>query len=688
MAHIDNLVERIADPTLRDQIAEEIAKLVDRKDFGLVFQRHKPEDVETPGVKPRRGDRVRLRGDTTKREFLVRAARSGVATLLPLDASRHVVADAEPEEHTFEDVVVVKDFDYPIYPGLELVDEVNRGDDKPSHIVINGENYYALETLLYTHAGKVDVIYIDPPYNTGSDDWQYNDRYVDRRDDFAHSKWLSFMERRLHHARRLLKQTGVIFVSISDHEQAHLKLLMEQVFGATNFVDTIVVEMSTTSGPKVTNAQQGTIVKNVEFVHIFRKSTDFDLVRHTPLFDSTPQWDTHYVQWLGDNGELHSLAEVMLANDEVGAEIRRFGLIETTGRNKGKFVVAASMDKLLAVSEVASNFVSENLDRIARLDNLPASCRGMEAPVNGWVQVQADHRTYLLTKLRTGTLNQVYSLRRNFRMSDDYRPRFGRTVIRGDLWKGFYQDMGNVSKEGGVAFANGKKPIRLMSQLIKWANDASDTVILDFFGGSGSTAHAVMEMNAADGGRRQSITVTNNEVGRITSDSLRGAGYLPGDPEWEAEGVFEKVTRPRLKTVVTGQRPDGKHYSKGLAENVSFYKLTYEDENQVALDRRYQAIAPLLWMKSGGRGAVVHRNDAAWALPDDATYGVLFDVAAAHDFGRAVADRVNDVRHVYVVADAESAFQAAIQYLPATLRYSTTRLYSDYLHSFEINGKD
>jgi adenine-specific DNA-methyltransferase len=608
--------------------------------------------------------------------------------VLPLDAARHVVPGAESQEHAFGELVVVKEFDHPIYPGLELVHRVNRGANKPSHVVVNGENYYALETLLYTHDGKVDVIYLDPPYNTGADDWQYNDRYVDRRDEFSHSKWLSFMERRLRHARRLLKSTGVIFVSISDHEQAFLKLLMEKIFGASNFVETIVVEMSTTSGPKVTNAQQGTIVKNVEFVHIFRKSADFDSVRHTPLFDSAPQWDTHYVQWLSEDGALLNLADRMLADPEVGEDIKRFDLLEKAGRNEGRFVISASMDKLLAVSDAANQFVAQNLDRIARLDNLPASCRGMQAPVGGWVEVKADHRTYLLTQLSTGTLNQVYSLRRNYRTSDDYRPGFGRTVIRGDLWKGFYQDMGNVSKEGGMAFANGKKPIRLISQLIKWANNAPDTVVLDFFGGSGSTAHAVMEMNAADGGARQSITVTNNELGRATSSSLRAAGHLPGDQEWEAEGVFEKFTRPRLETVVTGMRPDGRVYSAGLAENISFYKLTYEDENQVALDRRYEAIAPLLWMKSGAQGAVVHRDDTSWALPEDALYGVLFDVGAAREFGAAVAERENALRHVFVVAESESAFRAAVQYLPASLRYSTTRLYADYLHSFEINGKD
>lgn len=684
MAHIDNLVERIADPALRAQLAEELAKLVERKDFGLVFQRHQPEDVETPGVKPRRGDRVRLRGAEPRKDFHVQSARAGIARIVPLDEAREVLTTAEPQEHPFDELVVVKDFNLPIYPGLQLISRIDSGADKPSHVVINGENYYALETLLYTHHGKVDVIYIDPPYNTGSADWQYNDRYVDKTDEFYHSKWLSFMERRLLHARRLLKESGVIFVSISDHEQAHLKILMEQVFGASNFVDTIVVEMSTTSGPKVTNAQQGTIVKNVEFVHIFRKSAAFDRVAHTPLLDNVGTWDQDYNLWMNDDGTITDFADEISADEKVRADIESYGLVDEDNR----FLGPRAMDKLLALSDAANRFVLENLDRIARRDNLPAAFRDMDAPVRGWIEVQADHRTYRLTRLRSGTLNQIYALSRNYRMSDDYRPRFGRTVIRGDLWKGFYQDMGTVSREGGVAFANGKKPIRLMQQLIKWANNAPDIVVLDFFAGSGSTAHAVMQMNAADGGGRQSITVTNNELGKSTKRTLKRAGHLPGDPEWEAEGVFEKVTRPRIETVVTGRKSDGSPYSPGFEENVAFYRLTYEDENQVALHRRFEAIAPLLWLKSGAAGGVVHRSEKPWALPDDAVYGVLFDVAAARDFGRAIAARETELRHVFVVADAESAYQAALSYLPASIRFSTTRLYADYLHSFEINGKD
>lgn len=683
MAHIDNLVERIADPALREQLADEVAKLVERKDFGLVFQRHQPEDLEAPGVRPRRGDRVRLRGDESKHDYYVRSARAGIAVVVPLDASRQVIADAEAQEREFGELVVVKDFDYPIYPGLELVARIDQGDDKPAHVVINGENYYALETLLYTHEGKVDVIYIDPPYNTGADDWQYNDRYVEGSDSYRHSKWLSFMERRLRHAQRLLKPSGVVFMSIDDNEQAHLRLLADQVFGASNFLDTIVVEMSTTSGPKVVNAQQGTIVKNCEFVHVYKRGPEFDRIPHTPLLDGVSSWDGNYSLWLNEDGTVGSFLEQLAADETVMADIQRYGL--TRG---GRFAGMTQMDKLLALSPAAVAFIEDNVDRIARTDRVPVALRDFDVAPGTWRVVEAANRSYTLTKTSGGNMMQIVHLSRNYRMSDDYRPRYGRTVIRGDLWKGFHSDMAHVGLEGNMAFGNGKKPIRLIKQLIRWANNSPDAVILDFFGGSGTTTHAVMSMNADDGGRRQSILITNNEVSKAAATRLRRARKLPGDPAWEAEGVFQSVTLPRIRNAVAGSSADDAAQGAPLKENVAFYKLTYEDENQVALDRRFAAIAPLLWLKSGATGDVVHRSDSPWALPPGSVYGVLFNVAAAHEFASEVTAREQELHHVFVVAESESAYQAAISYLPTSVRFSTTRLYADYLRSFEINGRD
>ncbi|MGN7192446.1 site-specific DNA-methyltransferase [Curtobacterium sp. MCBA15_004] len=682
MAHIDYLVRRVADPDLRGQIAEEVAKLVERKDFGLVFQQHRPEDVETPGVRPRRGDRVRIRGDLAKRDFHVTAAAKGVASLLPLDSSGQVLADASIIQRSIDGLVVVKDFDHPVYPGLELVQEIDAGGDKPPQVVINGENYYALEALLYTHTGQVDVIYIDPPYNTGADDWQYNDRYVEGSDAYRHSKWLSFMERRLKHAKQLLKPTGVLFMSIDDNEQAHLRLLADDIFGQSNFLDTIVVEMSTTSGPKVVNAQQGTIVKNAEFVHVYRRGPQFDEVQHTPLLDGVSTWDKNYSLWLESDGTVSSFLEQLSGDPAVRADIERFGLMRAN-----RFAGMTSMDKLLMLSGAAVAFIERNVDRIARTDRVPMGMRSEDVAPGTWRDVQAGHRTYTLTKTSGGNIMQVVRLARNYRMSDDYRPRYGRTVIRGDLWKGFHSDMAHVGLEGRVPFGNGKKPVRLVKQLIKWANNSPDAVILDFFGGSGTTTHAVMSLNADDEGRRQSILVTNNEVSKVTAARLRRAGFLPGDREWEQEGVFEAVTVPRIANAVRGSDAQDASQGAPLNENVHFYKLTYQDENQVALDRRFEAIAPLLWMKAGAIGDVIRSREERWALSQRGTYGVLFDVAAAREFAGALEASQAAPRHLFVVAESESAYRAAVSYFPDRMRSVATRLYADYLRSFEINGE-
>jgi len=192
------------------------------------------------------------------------------------------------------------------------------------NLFIEGDNLEVLKLLQTSFLGRVKVIYIDPPYNTGSD-FIYNDDFSETADGYLrksnqktndgarlvanteangrfHSDWLTMIYPRLKLARNLLSDDGVIFVSISDEESANVKRLLDELFGEENFVDTIAVEMSTTSGPKTVNAQQGTIVKNVEFVHVFRKSAEFDKIRHTPLLDGVISFDTHYSTWLNGDG--------------------------------------------------------------------------------------------------------------------------------------------------------------------------------------------------------------------------------------------------------------------------------------------------------------------------------------------------------------------------------------------------
>lgn len=668
------LIARVeaSDPQMAKDLRRQFEIVTKRREFGLSFERHVPEQVALVGRRLAVGDKVRFippRGSTR-----VEPESTWTVTAITGVKGQQVAELLDPKtqvnsSRSVEDLVYVADFRDPIYPGLESVGSVDRGGDQPHHVVINAENFHALEALLFTYQGAVDVIYIDPPYNTGGkSSWLYNDDYVDGEDQYKHSKWLAFMERRLKMAKKLLRDSGVIFVSIDDAEQHRLRMLLDQVFGEDNFVDTLAVEMSTTSGPKTTNAQQGTIVKNVELVHIYKKSAAFDRIKHTPLYDSVPQWDGDYTLWLNDDGTITDFVDEIASDTEVWADIQKFGFL----RSNGKFIGMKAMDKLLTVSEAANRFVLANLAKIARRDIPPASCKDMDAPVRGWIRVQADHRTYYLTRLRSGTLNQVYTLERNYRSSDDYRPRFGRTVIRGDLWKGFHQDMGNVSREGGVAFANGKKPVRLIKQLVRWANNSSDALVLDFFGGSGTTAHAIMAMNAEDDGRRRAIIVTNNEVNKDIATGMRRKGLRPGDQDWEAAGVCEAVTKPRLTNVAM---------SENTPANVEFFRLTYENPALIELDLAFEKIAPLLWMRAGSEGRRIDVPTDTFDVAD--TYAVLFNVDASRNFLTAV-DKADGLNVVYIVTDDEAQYQAIATQMPPSVE--SVRLYESYLRTFQINN--
>ena len=207
--------------------------LANRRQFGLNFERHAPENVELPGRLIRKGDKVRVlspRGDASRGDQ--RLWR--VIKINDKDDQRvaqlNLLGAAEPTVQTVptEDLIVVAEFRDYIYPGLVSTGKVERGGDKPYHTVINGENFHALEALTYTHRGKIDVIYIDPPYNSGAKDWKYNNDYVEGDDLYRHSKWLAFMERRLQVARQLMKPSGALIVTIDEHEVRRLGLLLEQ----------------------------------------------------------------------------------------------------------------------------------------------------------------------------------------------------------------------------------------------------------------------------------------------------------------------------------------------------------------------------------------------------------------------------------------------------------------------------
>jgi adenine-specific DNA-methyltransferase len=224
MARIDDLLEQVSDDTLRSELRGAVADIRRRKKFGLVFEDHVPESVLLPsktGVRP--GTEVTLRTEPdNKTRYTVIDVTAGDATITDGKTVR--------VEATRNLLVVVR-FGDPVYPVLRpYAEPVVRAEDKPFHAIINGENFHALQLLLFAYERQVDCIYIDPPYNTRDRDWKYNNDYVDPLDSWHHSKWLSMMEKRLQLAKRLLKPDGVLVVMIDEHELHHLGMLLERLF--------------------------------------------------------------------------------------------------------------------------------------------------------------------------------------------------------------------------------------------------------------------------------------------------------------------------------------------------------------------------------------------------------------------------------------------------------------------------
>lgn len=464
-----------------------------------------------------------------------------------------------------------------------LIEDKNReiisDSAKPTHFIFEGDNYHALYTMNFTHQKKIDVIYIDPPYNTGKKDFKYNDKFIDGEDRFRHSKWLSFMSKRLKLAKKLLSDDGVIFISIDDNEQANLKLLCDKIFGEQNFIETIMVEMSNTGGMKVASAKKGTITKNGEFILLYSKSKEsYKKVKRTPLFDFVPGFDKHFNLYMNKDKSVSKLSDVLVEDKDIISEFKRLDIKISLNKFSEYF------DK----SAVFQKFAINNVKKIVRSRNeIPIIPKSIHIKKDTYIKYKSTNRgeIYFLTLNSDSNVVQLVPMSLNYRHTDDFISTYGRSVIRGDFWKGFWVDMGNISKEGNVVFTNGKKPTRLIQQLLKWAVFKNkNAIVMDFFAGSATTAHAVLELNKQDGGNRQFIACTNNEVGfksendfckkyDITAKELK-KWKDENRLEWvnwcEQYGICSTITYPRIKNVINGYANIG-----GIPANVKYFKTDF-----------------------------------------------------------------------------------------------------------------
>ncbi|MGN8429100.1 DNA methyltransferase [Helicobacter pylori] len=370
--------------------------------------------------------------------------------------------------------------------------------DENTNYIIKGNNLIALHSLKKKFAKKVKCIYIDPPYNTGNDSFNYND-------NFNHSSWLVFMKNRLEAAREFLSDDGVIFVQCDDNEQAYLKVLMDEIFLRENFVVCLHVEISTTQGMKVGFAKKGNIVKNAEYILIYARDIEnFSFIR--PLYVSK-NYDEHYSIYLDPKTK------------------KRDTLLNFLKKHYDENMTKNKISALYESDTDFRNFIHKHADDIYREDNADLNINLTHEQENKLNNNEIiEYGEYLLFKNSNNKIRQLIRLSEDgIGETDDFDAKFGFRKIRGDWWAGYYKDMGNVNKQGGdILFKNGKKPERLIKDILEIATNEND-LVLDFFAGSGTTCAVAHKM------KRRYIGI-------------------------EQMDYIETITKERLKKVIEGEQ--------------------------------------------------------------------------------------------------------------------------------------
>lgn len=733
---IDSLLDRVhdGDPALANDLRRAIMTVTSDREFGLVYNHHLPETVELPGRVVRVRDKVRIKNTADRRRWRVTSVRrvkgGRVAELMSADA------DALEDTQPLANLVVIADFRDPIYPGLKSTGRVDDGGDKPHHVVINAENVHALEALSFTHSEKVDCIYIDPPYNTRDNDWKYNNDYVDPKDTYSHSKWLAFMERRLVLAKKLLKpEDSVLIVTIDEKEVHRLALLLEQTFpqARIQMVSTVINPKGVSRGAEFRRTDEYIFFVKIGIAAPTRlllgpewsssaADVDDEVIEDGLTEDGLS--DDDFADDLSDeDDDADGDEEPQLQTPEWTSMMRRGSNARRVDRPTMFYPIYAdpSVPKIVHVGDPLPSRVHTAPRRKGLVAILPLRRNGSE----GRWQLSADElrarieqgrvrlgrRTsygFVVNYLPDGAYEAVLSDQFDIigRAEDGSLIAVGKRDQRRVAPTQWKLRAHNASEYGstflsdflpGRSFPFPKSLYAVEDCLRFFISDKPDAVVLDFFAGSGTTAHAVMRLNRQDGGRRQSISITNNEVSASEQNALSAKGLHPGDDEWEELGICEYITKPRIKAAITGRTPEGEpikgkyrfadefRIAEGLEENVEFFTITYEDAEAVRLDLAYAAVAPLLWLRAGGRGSRIGTRADTFAVADH--YGILFDADHWRAFVAAVR-KVEDLRSVFVVTDNDALFQQVTAKLPDEVdgrRLDVVRLYENYLDNFEIN---
>lgn len=694
MAVLNDLIAQIENAELRRRIEAEVDRLNKQKKFGLVFEEHLPECTPLYDIPVKKGSLAALRAGKVNEVYRVLEINGEEAVCVKKDGT-------EPVIFALRELVSVAEFGEPIYPYLKPLDSVcNAPDSDLWHTLIEADNYHALQLLEYLYAGKVDCIYIDPPYNTGARDWKYNNDYVDGADTYRHSKWLSMMQKRLKIAKKLLNpKDSVMIVTIDEKEYLHLGCLLEEMFPEAN-----IQMISTCINPGGVSRGSFRRIDEYYFFVMIGVSSPVAMQLDDAWFGGDTCKHVKKMNWRsfcrsGSNSlrsdrpnlfypifvhtnepRVHSVGETYYGDDRTKVQTPE-GTVAVWPLHADK-------------SEGYWMYTQDGLKNLIEKGYFHIGGKTKEG--------------YALYYLNLGEQKKVES--GVFRI-------LGRDPVDGsiiteqveDTQKGIAPTQWRIpshnARIGGTEvlkklipnhdFSFPKSIYAVSDSLRFFLINKPNALIVDFFSGSGTTLHAVNLLNAEDGGSRRCIMVTNNEVSADEAKSLSEKGFQPGDEEWNKLGIARYVTWPRTVCSIEGHDVKGnplkgnylgsdKPMAEGFKANAAFFKLGFLDKTSVALGRQFKEMLPTLWMKAGAIGecpVVTEDTPNMLVLPKN-KFAVLADERMYMEFIEEL-DKHPEIETVYIVTDSERAYRDMIAFMDGK---NTYQLYRDYLDNFRINS--
>ena len=691
MSAINDLVNQIENEELRERIQAELDKMAKQKKFGLVFEEHLPECTPLYDIPVRKGSKVALKHGEVNDIFIVLSIKDDKAVCL-----RQGETDAT--EYPVDELVTVAEFGEPIYPCLKPIDTVcNAPDSDLWHTLIEADNYHALQLLEYLYAGKVDCIYIDPPYNTGAKDWKYNNDYVDGNDTYRHSKWLSMMQKRLRLAKKLLNpQDSVLIVTIDEKEYLHLGCLLEEMF--PNAIIQMVTSVIKPSG----NRRDREFSRCEEYLfYVLVGQASIESIGKTMIVEG--DFSNKAIRWKGllrqasNHGRRTDRPNLFypLYFDSSSGKLTRVGETLDISIDRKTVLPYENETIMWPIGQDGSELtwglqrstLIEYLDKgYVKFGKWDGKKRVGYYMSSGIIKEYENGDYTVLGRDNDGALILERAAKANIRPL---------TVWNQTLHAAGEHGTGMIKKILSESRFSFPKSIYAVHDSIAFCvTNKPNALIVDFFAGSGTTLHAVNLLNAEDGGHRRCILVTNNEVSVDEAKTLTQQGYHPGDEEWEKLGIARYVTWPRTVCSIEGRDVNGNplkgNYigsdlpmADGFKANAAFFKLGFLDKNAVALGRQFKEMLPTLWMKSGAHGAcpTLDGDISDVLLFPENRFAVLTEETAFPELEAALAEHPEIVT-VYIISDYEPAYCAMAKNLKVKHTY---QLYRDYLDNFRIN---